>query len=78
MKHITYILLFFCISTSCSSNHQDTKLEKALILAGNNRSTFENVLKHYKNDSLKYKAARFLIENMPYHYSLEEELHQQG
>ena len=72
MKSITYILFLCCILISCSSNHQNVKIEKALILAGKNRSTLENVLKHYKDDSLKYQAACFLIENMPYHYSLEE------
>lgn len=57
---------------SCSPSYKDIKLEQALQLAGRNRKTLENVLNHYKHDSLKYQAASFLIKNMPYHYSLEE------
>lgn len=72
MKHITYILLFFWGMLSCSPSYKDIKLEQALQLAGRNRKTLENVLNHYKHDSLKYQAASFLIKNMPYHYSLEE------
>ena len=40
------------------------RLEYAMQLAGNNRIVLETVLTHYKNDSLKFKAANFLIENM--------------
>lgn len=72
MKQIIYILLLFLNITSCSSNYKDTELEHALELAGKNRKTLENVLYHYKNDSLKYQAACFLIKNMPYHYSQED------
>lgn len=49
-----------------------TYLEQALIAAGENRGELEKVLKHYAEDpkdSLKLKAARFLIENMPGHVS---------
>jgi hypothetical protein len=45
-------------------------VEYALNLAGNNRNELEKVLEHYSKDpgdSLKYKAAVFLIENMPYY-----------
>ena len=38
--------------------------------AGDNRQELEKVLRHYQQrpaDSLKYKAACFLIENMPYY-----------
>ena len=43
-----------------------------LALSGNNRPELEKVLEHYKEndaDSLKLKAARFLIMNMPGHRS---------
>lgn len=45
---------------------------KALIFAGDNRVELEKVLYHYNQcvaDSLKYKAAHFLIRNMPDYYS---------
>lgn len=57
---------------SCSKTYNDNNLEWALQLSGNNRKSLESVLCHYRNDSLKYLAACFLIKNMPYHYSLEE------
>lgn len=54
--------------TACDGN-----LRHSLDLAGDNREELEKVLLHFRNDPdpLKYKAARFLIENMPYHYSFE-------
>ena len=52
-------ILFLCVS--CQPNRLDTVLE----LAGENRAELEKVLAHYKDDKPKYRAARFLIENMP-------------
>lgn len=53
-----------------------SSLEVALRAAKSNRSELEKVLHHYQrtpDDSLKYKAARYLIENMPfYSYSVGE------
>ena len=46
------------------------RLEKSLDLAGDNRPELEKVLARYSadpSDSLKYRAAVFLIENMPGH-----------
>ena len=57
------------LAASCGLSHPD-RLETALELAGDNRAELEQVLRHYADDSLKREAARFLIENMPYHYSL--------
>ena len=71
MKSILYLLLFVCFC-SCSNGKQ---LEQALKLAGTNRAELENVLQHYshnKEDSLKYQAAVFLIENMPGKYSEDD------
>ena len=42
------------------------------MLSGENRGELEQVLAHYSHDpadSLKLKAAKFLIANMPGHYS---------
>jgi hypothetical protein len=50
---------------SCSPYSKE--IESALKLAGNNRPELEKVLEHYGKtpaDSLKLKAAKFLIENM--------------
>lgn len=63
---ICFISLFFsCKKTSF--------LEEALLQSNDNRIELEKVLNHYEADSLKLEAARFLIENMPYHYSYEGE-----
>lgn len=68
-KNLVIVLVAFAV-TACTG--KENKLEKALREAKNNRSELLNVLDHYKNDSLKLKAAEFLIENMPgrvaYHY----------
>lgn len=65
------INIFF---TSCSDNNKErpivTLLETALQQAGENRVELEKVLNYYRanaSDSLKYRAACFLIENMPYY-----------
>lgn len=65
---IIFIMLFY----SCNA---DKELEFALKSAGENRKELEAVLNYYatnNKDSLKLKAAKFLIKNMPYHFSLEE------
>lgn len=71
---LKYIILFLSI-LSCQPKNE--ALETALKLAGNNRGELEKVLDHYSQDpadSLKLKAAKFLIENMPGHYTLEGDL----
>lgn len=70
MKRILYAMAVCCLF-ACS-RISDKELEQALRFAGKNRTELEAVLNHYKNDSLKLKAACYLIRNMPYHYSKEE------
>lgn len=70
MKAI-FIFLFLVLLFSCQSS-EEKQLEKVLTLSGNNRSALEKVLEHYKEneaDSLKLRAAKFLIMNMPGHQS---------
>lgn len=62
----------FFISACQSETIKDKALEKALTEAGKNRKELKEVLKYYKEqpeDSLKYKAAYFLITNMQWHSS---------
>ena len=66
MKNLLIIIPFLVLA-SCT--RQDQYLEYALKSAGANRPELEKVLDHYQGDTLKYKAAVFLIENMPGHYS---------
>lgn len=54
---------------SCSSLSEDMRLERALETAGNNRPQLEKVLNHYSNDSARLEAARWLVMNMPMHYT---------
>lgn len=65
-----FLLVFLLVATMLSA--QSDELTSALEKAGKNRPNLEEVLKHYqkdKTDSLKYRAACFLIENMPAHYT---------
>lgn len=67
MKRLLYLSVIWGVLTACLSK-EDKSLNNALELAGENRQELKKVLLHYKNDSLKLKAAQFLIENMQYHY----------
>ena len=64
-----WITLLISSLVSCHNFKEDRQLSFALERAGENRRELEQVLEHYKNDSLKYRAACFLIKNMPGHYS---------
>jgi hypothetical protein len=64
---VLLICLSFCIS--CQKKYSKDVLE-SLELAGDNREELEKVLTHYEKnqaDSLKLKAALFLVKNMKYH-----------
>ena len=72
MRYLSLSLLFLLSVCSCSKDRPT--LEWALRCAGPNRGEMEKVLAHYSRkseDSLKLRAAEFLIKNMPGHYSLD-------
>lgn len=71
MKNWLYIIICFSLFGSCRTE-EDKKVHETLIVAGSNRLELEKVLKHYENDSLKLQAARYLIGNMAYHFTLKE------
>lgn len=76
MKIISLICAAVVLLASCNQD-----LDYSLELSASNRSELEKVLNHFKDDSnpLKYEAAKFLIENMPYHlayYGSEAEKYQ--
>jgi len=74
MKKIFYLFLILQVF-SCS--YYPNEIEDVLRLAGDNREELEIVLKHYSLDpvdSLKFRAAQFLIKNMPGHWSFPPEL----
>ncbi|MFA6897744.1 MAG: hypothetical protein WCQ96_05715 [Patescibacteria group bacterium] len=62
------LFLFILILTGCSDKSQKD-LDLSLSLAGDHVTEFQKVLDHYKNDSLKLEAAKFLIINMPGSFS---------
>lgn len=63
-KYAFLLVIFMC--AAC-----DKDVEHILQLAGDNRAELELVLNHFKNnpDPLKFRSAKFLVENMPYNYS---------
>ncbi|WP_251234899.1 hypothetical protein [Bacteroides nordii] len=71
---IPFWVILFIALLACHSHlpPPSSLLEQALEKSGDNRSELEKVLTHYSQkdaDSLKLRAAVFLIENMPGHYS---------
>ena len=60
----------FSVAAIAACSHYGAAVEKALRHAGDNRPELEKVLEHYRQDpadSLKYRAAEYLIRYMPYH-----------
>lgn len=75
-NYIRVFCLLVLLLAGCNHGLVDRRLEQALALAGENRVELEKVLSRYAYDpadSLKYRAARFLIENMPGYYYHEGE-----
>lgn len=64
--HSFIIAISIIMLSACNDS-----MEVSMRVAGNNRNEIESVLEHFKDEPnpLKYEAAKFLIENMPYHYT---------
>ena len=83
MKLIFAILLFSILGITMTGCHRDVgvvpmlvDVNSALKLSGDNRGELQKVLDYYrkeKPDSLKLKAAEYLISNMVAHYSVTGE-----
>lgn len=76
MTRNTLLTLLGGILILCSCN-RNKELKTALAFAKENAQELQKVLNHYQThpkDSLKYRAACFLIENMPYHHFYEGEI----
>jgi hypothetical protein len=72
MTHINTKIFLLLIIAIAGCKKTSSRLEESLRFAGDNRLELEKVLDYYKNDltnGLKFKAACFLIENMPQYYS---------
>ena len=66
MKFSWIFIIGVCWFASCTPNPD--RLKQALEFAGENRGELQKVLRHYEDDTLKSRAARFLIENMTHCY----------
>lgn len=60
--------IFAFFLASCTSQ-TDREVDATLAFAGDNRAELERVLEHYKDDALKWRAARFLIAHMKDSYT---------
>ena len=72
MKPILYTILICTSILACT--RYPAGVEETLSQAGRNRGELKKVLRHYREhpeDSLKYQAACFLIDNMKWHLSTE-------
>lgn len=69
MKRQLFICVYILCLFSCIPSHEGERLEAALIFSGSNRAELEKVLEHYQHDSLKFRAAVYLIENMSLYYT---------
>lgn len=68
MKFLLFFVIVLCYACSQSA---DADLENTLKSAGRNRPELEYILDYYSRldkDSLKDRSARYLLENMTYHY----------
>lgn len=68
-KQFLFLLILVYLFSGCRKN--PVLLEEVLAYSGANRPELEKVIAHYARnpeDSLKLRAAVFLIENMPGHY----------
>ena len=73
MKPILYTTLICTLILACT--RYPAGVEETLSQAGKNRGELEKILRHYRKnpeDSLKYQAACFLIDNMKWHLSTEQ------
>ena len=83
MKLIFAILLFSILGVTMTGCHRDVvvvpmlvDVNSALKLSGDNRGELQKVLDYYrkeKPDSMKLKAAEYLISNMAAHYAVAGE-----
>ena len=71
-KSIYALFALFLLVAFSGCSEDELYLRYALKAAGENKSELKAVLKHYRtvdNDPEKLKAAKYLIANMPGHYS---------
>lgn len=73
MKNILTIILTLLLTASCTKDSM--YIHYALKAAGENKKELKAVLRHYRmedKDTEKLRAAKYLIANMPAHYSYRD------
>lgn len=73
MKNILTIILILLLTASCTKDSM--YIHYALKAAGENKKELKAVLRHYRmedKDTEKLRAAKYLIANMPAHYSYRD------
>ncbi|MDE5568477.1 MAG: hypothetical protein K2J12_08540 [Muribaculaceae bacterium] len=65
--YFLWISILFLKNTGCTTNY--SPIESSLNISGSNQKELQKVLDYYADDSLKLEAAKYLIENMPGHFS---------
>ncbi len=68
-RKLSFLFLLGLIITGCQPTTEKKKVDAALAQASVNAAELHAVLKHYRHDDLKYRAACFLIANMTDHYA---------
>ena len=70
MKPVLFKILLLCLPlvTQCMGGG-NFRVYKAIIESGDNSTELKAVLRHYANETLKHRAACYLIGNMPGHYT---------
>ena len=73
MKNILTVILTLLLTASCTKDSM--YIHYALKAAGDNKKELKAVLRHYRTedkDAEKLRAAKYLIANMPAHYSYRD------
>lgn len=68
LRHL-FLIFATTVLAGCTTFNTDNRLEEAFAMADCNWAEAEKVLAHYERDSMEKEAAKFLIRNMPGHYS---------
>ena len=74
MPVVKKLTILFCLSLFAACHGDQKELRRALAAAGENRQQLEQVIEYYKHDeadSLKLRAAVYLIRYMPLHKSYD-------
>ena len=67
-RSLIVVMAILLAACSCNGSY-NRNVRKAIIQSGSNSKELKSVLAHYKDNPLKYRAACYLIGNMPGHFT---------